>query len=278
MKFLDAVFESVLRRIRNIVISLVPDNYWDKLAQSYSPNKRFHAVTYRLIWWFIFRGIYDNDKRDKLFQLICRYYYKYPIKKGDIVVQIGASEGEETIRFSKAVGETGHVIAIKPIIQNFEQIKKKLASYSIKNVTAINMGAYNKADTIDFLVAGPKEHRIAKLGAQNVGYKDWEGNYIEINEDFYKEKITVPVDTLPNIFEKNNIGFSKFNYVLIETNGSEHEVIKGMESMLNKVERLTARAHVELDGVELNKEIRAVLQNHGFITELNFERDVIAYK
>ena len=89
---------------------------WWAIAGMYAalPDGRirrgFRNLVYTRPWRTFHRNAYIPQLRDLYFEYIATFFYDYPIRKGDVVVQIGASFGEETTRFARAVGRTGRVI------------------------------------------------------------------------------------------------------------------------------------------------------------------------
>jgi hypothetical protein len=90
----------------------------------------------------------------------------------------------------------------------------------------------------------------------------------------YRGSTTVPADRLDNIlrlFSLNHIDF-----ILVETNGSELEVVYGMEAILPITRRLGIRGHVRRDGVPINAAIADYLTGKGFRTSITTEGMVLA--
>lgn len=273
---------SVIRKIIKLFILLFP--YWKNLAQFYCPNPKtsiqrlLNAILYAPIWKLVFYHMYDEKCRDKMFEFIYSYYFNYKFKEGDIILQVGANRGLATNRFLRAIGKTGHLIAIEADCDNLSALEKRMKMDNRQNITIIHFGAWSKKCELRFLTKGSKEHRIAELPAHDVRYQDITGAEVDINEDHYDKATVIPVDTVDNILKNNNIAYNVINYALIETNGAEYEVLKGMEETLKKVEELELRAHVELDGIAINKNITSLLNKKGFNTLVNIEGDVRASK
>src|SRR5262249_20837058 len=73
------------------------------------------------------------------------------------------------------------------------------------------------------------------------------------------------------LFSLNHIDF-----ILVETNGSELEVVRGMEAILPITRRLGVRGHVRRDGVPINAAIADYLTGKGFRTSITTEGIVLA--
>lgn len=83
-------------------------------------------------------GYYEED----FIQLIQKH-----IKKGDLVVDIGANIGLHTVHFSKAVGESGSVIAFEPDPMNFILLRENIKLNNCTNVEAHNIALGNSNET-----------------------------------------------------------------------------------------------------------------------------------
>jgi len=53
-------------------------------------------------------------------------YLYFKIKKGEIIVNLGAHKGNATLLFSRKVGKTGIVISIEPVLENYKFLIKTI--------------------------------------------------------------------------------------------------------------------------------------------------------
>ena len=74
----------------------------------------------------------------------------HEIKKGDIVVDVGASIGYFTLIFARAVGPEGKVFAFEPKPERFELLKKNVEINGYHNVTLENMAVMDYNGESDF--------------------------------------------------------------------------------------------------------------------------------
>jgi FkbM family methyltransferase len=80
-----------------------------------------------------------KDELDLWFSDAAGYWYKlYSPKPGDVIVDVGAGRGEDTLPFSKAVGPTGKVIAIEAQLASFELLKKLCVLNDLDNVVPVH--------------------------------------------------------------------------------------------------------------------------------------------
>lgn len=252
-------------RILKSVYSLIPVGKF---------KSQYKKLLFGIFWSLIYPHIYGK-LRDVLFELVLIYFYNYEFKKGDTIVQIGASEGKETVRLAKAVGTTGRIIAIEPEEKNLKVLNYKIEKMRLTNVTIIPIGVWNERKKVRFYLGRPREHRIAELEAIQFSY-EWLGNEYYLEENFYTGSTEFSVDTLDNILKCMDL--NGINFILIEVNGAELEVVKGMGETLNKVKALAIRGHAKLDGICISNAIATKLNKKGFEVTINSEGMVLASK
>jgi hypothetical protein len=73
---------------------------------------------------------------------------KEKIKKGDVVLDIGANIGYYTLIFAKLVGEEGKVFAFEPEPTNFSLLEKNVEINGYKNVVLIQKAVSNETGKI----------------------------------------------------------------------------------------------------------------------------------
>jgi len=92
------------------------------------------------------------------------------IKAGDVVIDIGANIGYDTVLFADKVGKKGKVIAIEPDPTNFEILQKNIKENKLFNVVAVQaaVGNENKKMKIFESEENFGDHRMwANLADQN---------------------------------------------------------------------------------------------------------------
>lgn len=139
------------------------------------------------------------------------YEQVFKVEKGEIVIDIGAHVGIFTIKAARKVGEEGRVLAIEPEPHNLALLRRN--TKSLPNVTIIPLacGDY-RGRTKLYISRFSGEHSLkfnAKLG-----------------------EIEVEIDTLENITA--NSGINEVNFIKIDAEGAELEVLKGAGRLLEK--------------------------------------------
>jgi len=143
---------------------------------------------------------------------------KREIKKGDIVVDIGASIGYFTLIFARAVGNEGKVFAFEPRPERFELLKKNIAINGYHNVTLENMAVMNHTGELDFYYS-----KNEKTGFKFTVSKEQSANV--------SEKGIAKTIKLDDYFDKKNLS-NKIDFIKSDVDGPEFSVLQSADSIL----------------------------------------------
>jgi len=147
----------------------------------------------------------------------------YRPKPGDVVVDVGAGRGEDVVAFSKAVGEMGRVIAIEAHPLSFAVLNSFCRLNRLANVIPLHLALMDK----------PGRVRITESESS------WTGNAVDASTD--ASGTEVRADTLDNVCEELSVGTISFLKMNIE--GAEREALRGMASVLPRVEQICVACH-----------------------------------
>jgi len=165
-------------------------------------------------------------KNKKLFTLLVtatlRFGERYELsifrkllRKGMVVVDIGANVGLYTFEASRAVGKKGKVIAFEPDPYNFEVLSLRLKNWRFKNVTVVNKAL---SDT-----KGQTKLFIDKFSP---------GGHSFSSENLYSGKSSVEVPTIRLDDFLDEAGIEKVDVIKIDVQGAEGLVFEGAEKTL----------------------------------------------
>jgi FkbM family methyltransferase len=140
--------ERFLRKIkipllRKLILGYLFRRHGLRLQDFFSvENDRFHFYKVNdiylpdesIYWPVSFNSKLDKCKNESL--------YAYQPGKGDLIIDLGAGLGEESILFSKIVGLYGKVIAIEANPVVFNTLKKTIQWNDLKNVEMFNVAVY----------------------------------------------------------------------------------------------------------------------------------------
>jgi len=186
--------------------------------------------------------------------------FKKEIKKGDVVLDIGANIGYYTLIFAKFIGEEGKVFAFEPEPSNFALLKKNIKTNGYQNVTLEEKVISNKNGKIKLYISEESNglHRIYGL---EDGWKSIEVESIRL-DDYFK-------------------GYNgKIDWIKIDIEGGEWAAFQGMSLLLEKNKNLkivTEFSPCFLKEFGINpEEYLRLLQKYGFtIYNLNEENKKI---
>src|ERR687890_2565039 len=136
-------------------------------------------------------------------------------KQGDIVVDIGAHMGRYTIIASKRVGTNGKVVAIEAHPGNFEMLNRNIKLNRLTNIISLNHAVYSKETKVKLYVPGEE--------SGNTIYNTLISDRATNEEKF----VEVNANTLDYLLKSKGIKQEEVNWIKIDVEGAEFEVLKG---------------------------------------------------
>lgn len=178
---------------------------------------------------------------------------KNVIKPGMVVMDIGASIGYYTSLFSNITGRKGVVYSFEPEKSNFNILTKNVLSLKYRNVTVINKAVSNINGKVKFYKA-----RLSALGSL-YKFKDTEG------------KTLVEAITIDRFLAKNRI--KKVDFVKIDTEGAEINVIKGMKNLIKQLNAI--KMVIEVNPKALKSAGSNVKKLYSLLNSFDFKTRII---
>jgi FkbM family methyltransferase len=178
-------------------------------------------------------------------------------KKNDTVIDIGAHLGRYSLISAKRVDKDGKVISIEANPLVLERLKKNLELNELTNTTSLNYAVYSEKTKIKLFF--PKE------GLKNTIY-----NTIISDRSINSERfIEVNADTLDNLLDLNDIKQESVNWIKIDVEGAELEVLKGASNVLSKSRDISILIEIHNlgNGKTLYQPIMDLLNNYNFKKE-----------
>src|SRR5919108_2279201 len=196
-------------------------------------------------------------------------------REGDIVIDVGAHIGKYTLIASKRVGPNGKVVAIEADPDNFDALNRNIQLNKLSNVIALNYAVYSKEKEIKlYLPSGGGESSYTKYNTIMFNRAQGEKKFLEVK-----------ANTLDSLLLSNMIRQEKVNWIKIDVEGAEYEVLKGAKDILSKCSdiALLIEIHNLSPGFNLYKPINEFLSLYDFKIEFeepseNGERHIIARK
>lgn len=164
---------------------------------------------------------------------ICDHDYRYGQLKqlsgfaympnyGDIVIDIGAGLGEETIIFSSLVGSTGKVFAVEAHPKTFKALQYLVKSNNLGNVIISNLALSDKAGMVNI------EDSDNSLG----------NSILQVSN---RNSFSIQAETFDDFVERNNI--QSIDFLKMNVEGAEQLIVKGMLKNLNRIKHLAISCH-----------------------------------
>lgn len=231
----------------------------------------------KVFLWYLSLAIKKNDYRIRCFNKIVfsnnisikslyilyeldlvqnNYLSKYPLKKGDTVIDCGAYYGLFTLYAAKMVGNSGKVIAFEPDPFNYKNLVANIKYNRLSNVIAIQEGLWSKEDLLDFDACGTQDSSFQ-------------------NENFTC-RTTVRVTTLDTYLDK--LGVAKVDFIKMDIEGAEIEALKGASKiLLNSPAHLAIATYHIIGNSNTSARVEELLQGFGYQTETPFSEHLTTY-
>lgn len=187
------------------------------------------------------------------FQDIFLQFYK--IERNDVIIDLGAGIGAELFFLQSKIGKSGKIYAIEASPNSFNKLNTL-----IKKNPYHNCGAFNYAISSysgDIWMEEEENYRIAQTNKVKKGVK-------------------VPCYTLDQFVINNRI--TKINFLKVNIEGGEYDMIDGMKDSINIIENLAISCHDFLDdkpGKIIQNKVESFLKAHNFNLEYRHTGDKV---
>lgn len=139
------------------------------------------------------------------------------VSAGDIILEIGANVGTETIGFSDLVGPGGKVYAFEPLPLNVRALRALAGMSRHNNILVETIALSDRAGSLQFTV--PPEDRSGT------------GHILQAGEEGSPETVEVECMTLDAYAAR---GIPHCKMVFIDTEGEEVRILRGARSFLGR--------------------------------------------
>jgi FkbM family methyltransferase len=168
------------------------------------------------------------------------FLYGYTPSPGDVVFDVGAGIGAETLLFSRLVGASGHVISLEAHPRTFRRLADLCNANTLANVTPLQVAASDAEGAV--VISDRPAH------AHNRLVVDGEG--IEVRAR--------PVEAIAA-----ELGITRIDLLKMNIEGAEREAIRGVGALLANTHHVCISCHDFL-GMPTKAEVRQFLTEHGF--------------
>lgn len=196
-----SIYRFFYRRLKpsGIVLVDVQDSkmYVDSRDTGISP--------FLLVW-----GVYERYETE---------LFKNLVKKGMIVVDVGANIGYYTLLAARCVGEEGKVFAFEPNPDNYALLCKNIEVNGYKNVVPVRKAVFSKSGKMKLF-----------LDKDNLG-----GHSLSEENVEKTTSIIIEATSLDEYFKAMDY---KIDVIKVDVQGSEMDVLEGMTNILNQNDNL----------------------------------------
>ncbi len=144
--------------------------------------------------------------------------FKKSIKKGDVVIDIGAHIGYYTLIAARIVGDRGRVYAFEPDPKNFHLLKMNVEENGYKNVILVNKAVADTDGEMRLFLNAENtgDHRIYQSGDQ-------------------RKSVNIEVITLDKFFKNKN---KRIDLIKMDIQGAEVRALKGSQRIIKENDNL----------------------------------------
>jgi FkbM family methyltransferase len=198
-----------------------------------------------------FRFMHPRKYEARVAQAHDCWFHLYRPRRGDVVVDVGAGDGLDTVVFSRSVGEEGRVVSVEAHPDTFGLLTETVRWNGLKNVTLDHSAIVDNARPV--FVDDQDFHEF---------------NSIDLQWTPGRRSQAVAGTSLDDLCERH--GVDRISFLKVNIEGAEVLALQGMERMLESVTAVCIACHDFLadDRPELRTraQVVAVLEAHGFDT------------
>jgi len=151
------------------------------------------------------------------------WFQHYQPREGDVVIDVGAGRGEDTLTFSRAVGETGRVIAIEAHPLSFKILERFCRCNRLTNVTLLDVALMDKPGMVE--IAGSESSWMDNAIADGNGLGG----------------VSVRATTLDEVCRQQ--GLKSVALLKMNIEGAERYALLGMEGAVRNIRQICVACH-----------------------------------
>jgi FkbM family methyltransferase len=222
----------------NIVFDLTKYTYYSEKAKAYM--------------YFIDKSTADmllDDYESEVFS----FFIPQP---NDVVIDVGANIGYFTIYASRKVGKDGLVIALEPMDEAYNCLMKNIRLNRLNNVKPFKLALWSSETTL-------RLYRTKGYFTSAISKVDVFKNLIQQKKLELIKEYEIKAIKLDDLIK--NINLSKVDWIKIDVDGSEYEVILGS---MNTLKRFKPKLIIEIHNQEIGNKILKILKNLGYKVSL----------
>jgi len=178
------------------------------------------------------------------------------VTRGECIVQVGTPYTRTVDKLAKLVGSAGRVLVIEAEPDNACRLSEHVRHKQGHNITIICKGAWSERGKHNLILArNPLDNRVEDKEVLHDN---------DLVEGAYVGSQQIDIDTVDHMMEES--GVDSVDFMAITVNGAELHVLRGMERMLKRTQRLFVKGHAisKESKAPLNQSIGDFLRGRGF--------------
>ncbi len=182
-------------------------------------------------------------------------FSRYRPRAGDVVFDVGAGDGGETLYLASMVGTSGRVVSVEAAPTPFGRLHELVRRNAWPQVTPLHIALTSTPGSVT--ISDDPERWVA-------------GNIFEA-----EGSVEVEGRTFDDVCD--SLGIEHVDWVKMNIEGAEKDALRGMERMAPHIQNFTISCHDFL-GTEWGRskdEVLAWLEGHGFNAEMRGEGDFV---
>lgn len=256
-----------VNELRRELSERVPDWLYALLAFFYwrlHPNRQnLLLVPYRGLWLLKVKGLRLFVPKPAVAERVASFgwpqwvldtYVKKnfaDIKSDDTVVDVGAHIGGFTLPASKIAKK---VVAIEPEPRNFSCLREN--TRDLRNVIAVHKAAWKSKGVLELKLAlSTTKHSLIGVSKP------------------VDRSVKVQADSLDNILY--DLGIEKVDFLKIDTEGAEPEVLEGARKTLKTAEKIAVGIGPEEHGRAVMPRVKRFLESEGFTVHVDLKKETV---
>jgi FkbM family methyltransferase len=178
------------------------------------------------------------------------YSHRYVPHDGDVVVDVGAGIGEDTVIYSKVVGSSGRVIAIEAQPRTFACLEKTVQRNGFTNVTTVNCAITDSSQEVSITDDTERHLWSTITGSSDTG-------------------VRVRGRTLDSVLAELRI--DRIDLLKVNIEGAEKSALVGMTEALARTRFATIACHDFIADAGGPESMRTRSAVHAFLEEYGFD-------
>ncbi|MEY4068497.1 MAG: hypothetical protein RLZZ332_833 [Actinomycetota bacterium] len=181
----------------------------------------FHAITAKN-YWHLYLNRNEMDA-----------YLGEALKPGDVVLDIGGSVGAYTVPIAKFVGSSGSVHVFEPEPESWLALNRNIALNNLTNCFVHELAIGSNDGSVTFFVRPEKDtHSIFEKS-------------LAVSPTGRLDRLEVPIRSIDSLIRDGVVPLP--NFVKVDVEGAELEVLSGMKETINQVRALYIECHDTLE-------------------------------